>query len=87
MPVSPRCEILGVPITYEEICGGIKTELDQLMTLKVGRHISEKDVPELFRSYGMKPISTRWVVVKKSDGRTRARVVVKDFRSSGGTSM
>ena len=87
LPREPKCETTGVAITHDELCEGLKTELDQLTNLKVGRHVGEQEASTFAKAHGIKPIATRWVIVKKPDGRTRARVVVKDFRSSGGTSM
>ena len=37
--------------------------------------------------HGIKPIQTRWVIVQKSDGRVRARLVCKDFKFRGGTAL
>ncbi len=87
MPVNPKCENSGqnIPLVgYQEAC--VK-EFEQLTKLKVGTPYEEPELSRLGDHFGVKPIQTRWVIVKKTDGRIRSRLVCKDFKFRGGTAL
>ncbi|CAE7392978.1 RE2, partial [Symbiodinium pilosum] len=83
LPSEPVCESTGAALSHEQVEGAMRKEFSQRTKLEVGVPISEREARVIAQETGTKVLPTRWVVVKKHDGRVRARLVVKDLRSAG----
>ena len=80
------CEISGKLFDPEELKLALTTEHEQLTTLKVGDFLNETEARSVAAKAGSRVISTRWVLVQKVD-RVRARLVCRDYRSAGLSSL
>ena len=84
---QPKCELSGASPEQEAVAEAMKLELEEMTRLRVGRVVSTEMAKEIEKSFGNRIMATRWVVSLKGDGRTRCRLVCKDFRSGGLTWM
>ena len=82
-----RCESSGVILDPNKVAESYQTEYTELSKLGVGEQISEKQAHEISDKAGTKILSSRWVVVLKTTGRVRARVVCRDYKSAGLTAF
>ena len=80
------CEVGGTVLDHESLKKAISLEFDQLSVLKVGNFLSFEEANHKAEANGVRIIPTRWVLVQKPD-KVRARLVCKDFRSNGLTSI
>ena len=80
------CEINSTVLDHEGLKQAIVKEFAQLTSLEVGDFVSGDDARKIAESAGIRIIATRWVLVQKPD-KVRARLVCKDFRSNGLTSI
>ena len=65
----------------------INKEFAQLTKLEVGYWLKdEQEAKSLCQKFGIQAVGTRWVLVQKPD-RVRARLVCKEFRSQGLSSL
>ena len=64
---------------------GMKTEVQQLERLKVGRCLVERDGRALAKEKQVTVLTSRWVLTQKTSEIVRCRLVVRDF-ATGGTS-
>ena len=85
-PVNSRCEVSHVPLPVDQTVEGFRKEHSQLTSLDVGDFVSEEQAKKLAADRNLKVLNARWVVTKKPD-RVRCRVVCKDFRSMGLSSL
>ena len=67
--------------TMNKFVEGIKTEVKQLETLKVGRNMTESEVRKISREKSAKILTSRWILTQKTPSLTRCRLVVWDFAS------
>ena len=63
----------------------MKTEVQQLERLKVGRCLVERDGRALAKEKQVTVLTSRWVLTQKTSEIVRCRLVVRDF-ATGGTS-
>ena len=80
------CEISGKLLDHDSLRLALSTEHEQLTKLEVGEFLPEQRAKQLASQSGSRVISTRWVIVQKPD-RVRARLVCRDYRSSGLSSL
>ena len=64
---------------------GMKTEVQQLERLKVGRCLVERGGRALAKEKQVTVLTSRWVLTQKTSEIVRCRLVVRDF-ATGGTS-
>lgn len=84
---NETCENTGVNV--DQLSEGLRLEFSQLASpsLKVGDWVDEKGAIQISQRSGLKIVASRWVLVQKNETLVRARLVCKDFRSSGLTSL
>lgn len=80
------CETTGAILDQEKLKKAIILEFDQLSILKVGSFLGFRDASYKAEANGVRIIPTRWVLVQKPE-KVRARLVCKDYRSNGLTSV
>ena len=86
IPIPMRCETSGQTMELKNIVAAFEKEFSQLTHLKVGKWITEAEAKKLSHSLQRKVLATRWVVVQKPS-KVRARIVAKDFRACGLSSL
>ena len=85
-PKNPVCEISHAPMDIEDVETAFRTEHTQLTNLDTGTWVTETQAKDIASKTRTKVMPTRWVVVQKPD-KVRCRIVCKDFRSSGLSSL
>ena len=78
-------ELTGAALDFEQVKQGMKTEVQQLERLKVGRCLVERDGRALAKEKQVTVLTSRWVLTQKTSEIVRCRLVVRDF-ATGGTS-
>lgn len=86
IPNPMRCELSGQTMVQKDIIAAFEKEFSQLTHLKVGKWITESEAKRLSQASQRKVLATRWVVVQKPS-KVRARIVAKDFRACGLSSL
>ena len=81
VPLEVNDELTGLPLNHEQVVEGMKTEVEQLETLKVGRNMTESEARKISREKGAKILTSRWVLTQKTPSLARCRLVVRDFAS------
>ena len=81
VPLEVNDELTGLPLNHEQVVEGMKTEVKQLETLKVGRNMTESEARKISREKGAKIRTSRWVLTQKTPSLARCRLVVRDFAS------
>ena len=81
VPLEVNDELTGLPLNHEQVVEGMKTEVKQLETLKVGRNMTESEARKLSREKGAKILTSRWVLTQKTPSLARCCLVVRDFAS------
>ena len=81
VPLEVNDELTGLPLNHEQVVEGMKTEVKQLETLKVGRNMTESEARKISREKGAKILTSRWVLTQKTPSLARCRLVVRDFAS------
>ena len=81
VPPEVNDELTGLPLNHEQVIEGMKTEVKQLETLKVGRNMTESEARKISREKGAKILTSRWVLTQKTPSLARCRLVVRDFAS------
>ena len=81
VPLEVNDELTGLPLNHEQVVEGMKTEVKQLETLKVGRNMTESEARKISREKGAKILTSRWVLTQKIPSLARCRLVVRDFAS------
>ena len=87
IPEKPVCDVSGQAMEPKALKDAVILELGEMTRLKVGRLVSEGDGRAMAHEAGTKILGCRWVYTLKSDGRHRARLVTKDFRAAGLSSL
>ena len=85
IPESSFDELTGAALDFEQVKQGMKTEVQQLERLKVGRCLVERDGRALAKEKQVTVLTSRWVLTRKTSEIVRWRLVVRDF-ATGGTS-
>ena len=83
IPKNARCELSGAALESGKVRDAMELELREMSKLEVGMILSEFAARDKAERTGSKILACRWVLSLKADGRTRARLVTKDFRSCG----
>ena len=61
----------------------MKTEVQQLERLKVGRCLVEREGRQLVKEKQVMVLTSRWVLTQKTADIARCRIVVRDFATGG----
>ena len=85
IPESSFDELTGAALDFEQVKQGMKTEVQQLERLKVGRCLIEHDTRALTKEKQVTVLTSRWVLTQKTSEMSRCRLVARDF-ATGGTS-
>ena len=80
------CETTGAVLDQAKLKHAINLEFDQLTVLEVGKFLGFEQANQKAEENGVRIIPTRWVLVQKPD-KVRARLVCKDYRSNGLSSV
>ena len=82
-----KCETTGEVLDVQKVVDGMRLECTSLTKLNVGVCLPESQIHKLSKQLKLKVISTRWVIVKKSNGIVRCRLVAKDFKHLGQSAL
>eukprot|EP00435_Cladocopium_sp_Y103_P026793 s405_g6.t1 len=80
-------ELTGAPLNHEQVAEGMKTEVQQLERLKVGRCLVEKFGREMAKQKKVSVLTSRWVLTQKTAEIARCRLVVRDFATGAATAF
>ena len=87
VPDNAISETTGEKLDPELLEKAMKLELEELESFKVGKVVSEDYAKKLARMNGRRVLTSRWVNTIKKPGLYRARLVVRDFASFGGSTL
>ena len=59
-------ELTGLALDHSQVVEGMKTEVRQLESLKVGKNMSESEARQLAEEKGVKILTSRWVNTQKT---------------------
>ena len=83
VPSEVNDELTGLALDHSQVVEGMKTEVKQLESLKVGKNMTESEARKLAKEKGVKILTSRWVNTQKTPTLARCRLVVRDFASGG----
>ena len=81
VPSEVNDELTGLTLDHSQVVEGMKTEVRQLESLKVGKNMTESEARKLAKDKGVKILTSRWVNTQKTPTLARCRLVVRDFAS------
>ena len=81
VPQEVNDELTGLLLNHQQVIEGMKTEVKQLETLKVGRNMTETEARKISKEKNAKILTSRWVNTQKTSTLARCRLVVRDFAS------
>ena len=81
VPSEVNDELTGLTLDHAQVVEGMRTEVRQLETLKVGKNMTESEARKLASERGVKILTSRWVNTQKTPTLARCRLVVRDFAS------
>ena len=81
VPSEVNDELTGLTLDHAQVVEGMRTEVRQLETLKVGKNMTESEARKLASERGVKILTSRWVNTQKTPILARCRLVVRDFAS------
>ena len=81
VPSEVNDELTGLALDHSQVVEGMKTEVRQLESLKVGKNMTESEARKLAKEKGVKILTSRWVNAQKTPTLARCRLVVRDFAS------
>ena len=81
VPSEVNDELTGLALDHSQVVEGMKTEVRQLESLKVGKNMTESAARKLAKDKGVKILTSRWVNTQKTPTLARCRLVVRDFAS------
>ena len=81
VPSEVNDELTGLSLDHLQVVEGMKTEVKQLESLKVGKNMTESEARKLAKEKGVKILTSRWVNTQKTPTLARCRLVVRDFAS------
>ena len=81
VPSEVNDELTGLVLDHSQVVEGMKTEVRQLESLKVGKNMTESEARKLAKEKGVKILTSRWVNTQKTPTLARCRLVVRDFAS------
>ena len=80
-------ELTGAALDFEQVKQGMKTEVQQLERLKVGRCLVEREGRALAKEKQVTVLTSRWVLTQKAPEIARCRLVVRDFATGGASAL
>ena len=80
-------ELTGAALDFEQVKQGMKTEVQQLERLKVGRCLVEREGRALAKEKQVTVLTSRWVLTQKTPEIVRCRLVVRDFATGGASAL
>ena len=80
-------ELTGAALDFEQVKQGMKTEVQQLERLKVGRCLIEREGRALAKEKQVTVLTSRWVLTQKTPEIARCRLVVRDFATGGASAL
>ena len=83
IPESSFDELTGAALDFEQVKQGMRTGVQQLERLKVGRCLVERDGRRLAKEKQVTVLTSRWVLTQKTSEIARCRIVVRDFATGG----
>ena len=81
VPQEVNDELTGLLLNHQQVVEGMKTEVKQLETLKVGRNMTETEARKISKEKNATILTSRWVNTQKTPTLARCRLVVRDFAS------
>ena len=81
VPQEVNDELTGLLLNHQQVIEGMKTEVKQLETLKVGQNMTETEARKISKEKNAKILTSRWVNTQKTPTLARCRLVVRDFAS------
>ena len=81
IPSEVNDELTGLALEHSQVVEGMKTEVRQLESLKVGKNMTESEARKLAKEKGVKILTSRWVNTQKTPTLARCRLVAIDFAS------
>ena len=81
VPSEVNDDLTGLALDHSQVVEGMKTEVRQLESLKVGKNMTESEARKLAKEKGVKILTSRWVNTQKTPTLARCRLVVRDFAS------
>ena len=80
-------KLTGAALDFEQVKQGMKTEVQQLERLKVGRCLVEREGRALAKEKQVTVLTSRWVLTQKTPEIARCRLVVRDFATGGASAL
>ena len=80
-------ELTGAALDVEQVKQGMKTEVQQLGRLKVGRCLVEREGRALAKEKQVTVLTSRWVLTQKTPEIARCHLVVRDFATGGASAL
>ena len=65
VPQEVNDELTGLLLNHQQVIEGMKTEVKQLETLKVGRNMTETEARKISKEKNAKILTSRWVTLKR----------------------
>ena len=87
VPANAVCEMTGEILEPTLLEKAMKLELNELESFGVGKVVSRAVAFETARKHRRRVLTSRWVLSVKSAGLYRARLVVRDYASCGGSTL
>ena len=87
VPSEVNDELTGLPLDHAQVVEGMRTEVKQLESLKVGKNMTESEARKLAKKEGAKILTWRWVNSQKMPTLARCRLVVRDFASGAASAF
>ena len=87
IPESSFDELTGAALDFEQVKQGMKTEVQQLEGLKVGRCLVEREGRQLAKEKQVTVLTSRWVLTQKTSEIAWCRIVVRDFATGGASAL
>ena len=87
VPKTAVSEISGEHLEPKLLETAMRLELEELESFRVGKVIAEQEAKVFAKRNGRRVLTSRWVNTVKRPGLYRARLVVRDFASFGGSTL
>ena len=87
VPKTAVSETSGEHLEPKLLETAMRLELEELESFRVGKVITEQEAKVFAKRNGRRVLTSRWVNTVKRSGLYRARLVVRDFASFGGSTL
>ena len=87
VPKTAVSETSGEHLEPKLLETAMRLELEELESFRVGKVITEQEAKVFAKRNGRRVLTSRWVNTIKRPGLYRARLVVRDFASFGGSTL